>query len=154
MGTATTEAQVDAFEANFKAALKDIRAAGVKVRQNVPGGTIGSIEPEALGMTRETEPVTPYLFSYGGQGGRYVFRNGLPYNADQIKPRHRYMRELIRPSNGAKVLYFYHGGPEITAARVAAEAFRAHGLDVVWDGTAHMSVMIRTPFFDPERDRV
>jgi hypothetical protein len=145
---------VDAFEHQFQTALKAIRQAGVKVRQNLPGGSIGSIEEGALGLTRETEPTTPYLFTYGGQGNRYTWRNGLPYYAAEIKPSSRYGAErLERDRSKVKAFYLYHGGPDVEAATVAARVLREHGLTVEWDGTSHGSVIVLTPFFVKGRDR-
>ena len=143
---AATAVEVNDFEARFKAAVKEIRASGVKIRQNVNGCCTGCIETTALGLTEETEQTTPYLFTYAGQGNRYTWRDGLPYYAAAIRVRRSWGGENL-DRRGAKVttMYFNHGGPGIVAAKVAAAAFRAQGLTVEWDGTATQCVIVKTP---------
>lgn len=134
----------------YKAAVRFVRAAGVTVRLNVPSATRGSTTLVQLGIPDWTS--TPYAWTWAGQGNRVRWVDGEMYSGDGFE---RYWRQT-RDRQGlrtaarlaqyrAKDVCWYHGGPGIDAARVVADAFKAEGFEVDWDGTEHKAVTVKLP---------
>lgn len=115
------------FAERYRAALQEIRAAGVQVLDQAPPAV----------------PDFPYLVCFGGSAYQFEFFGGLPYYSQPVS-------EAV-PSTpaGAEVstIFFEFGGfPALRSAQVAVEAFRRQGLVVEWSGTMLGAVSVHTPF--------
>lgn len=113
----------------WKAALKTLRASGVRVRQNVQACCRGCISEEKLGMK---SPDEAYAMTFGGQGNAYawvndelVYRESLSWN---------------RRTKAVEAVYFNHGNG---SAQRIADAFSQQGFDVEWNGTDGQCVIIK-----------
>lgn len=134
-------------EERYKAAVAAIKAGGVTVRVNVRSATLGSVAVEQLGI-KSTD--APYAFTWGGQGNAVHWRDdGEAYTGERYPTFRRRTKDrpwLATPENLARYrairIYWYHGGP---AAQVIADAFRAQGFTVEWDGSAEKSVVVQMP---------
>lgn len=133
--TATSELTM---KARFRSALKEIRANGVKVRQNVQKCCRGCVTEEKLGMKSENEA---YAFTYGGQGNAYTWvdDDNAPVSRDSLRKfqRRGYGRPNLRPVNS---IYFNHGND---SGQVIAESFKNNGFEVDWDGSEMKCVVVK-----------
>lgn len=112
-------------------ALVATRREGVKVRQNVSSCCRGCISPEDLGA----EEGQPYAYTFGGQGNGYRWdEHGevATYRSPQVWEHNRTVNRL----------YFNHGNG---AAQILADALRAEGFEVEWDGTDFETVTVVLP---------
>jgi hypothetical protein len=141
----------------YKAAVAAVKAAGVTVRVNVRAATRGSVTHEQLGTTADMADNNPRAWTYGGQGDAIAWRDGEAHSGSaylRLVARTR-DRRFVSPAafeqTRAKAVYWYHGGPGTEAAQKVADAFRAHGFTVEWDGTAGQAVVVTLPM--PEGGR-
>lgn len=125
----------------YAAAVKAIRKSGVAIRQNVQACCGGCAEPFKTTKNFDEES-TPYAWNFGGQGGALKWaENG---------------REALLPSD-----YFYADRTDVTvyfnhgngSAERVAEAFRAEGFDVKWDGEQASCVEVTIPAIQAPRKR-
>lgn len=112
----------------FKAAIKAIRARGVRFVQNVGQKQYD----ERLGMTEEQEKATPYAWTDGRQGSNYTWRDDRPA---MVSPRGKHQLR-VQP---LRQLFVNHSNG---AGQIVAEEFRAQGFTVEWDGTDMRSVVL------------
>lgn len=115
------------------AAVKALRADGVKFRFNVQKCCRGCITHEDLNMTDHSQP---YGYTYGGQGDRiYWDDRGRPYRKGTQRhsgPWHETLDHVnINHGNGA-------------AEKIVA-AFTAAGLPATWDGSEFSCVKVTFP---------
>lgn len=120
----------------WNTAIKAARKAGVTIRQNVQACCTGCAEPFKATKNFD-EDTTPYAWNFAGQGsalkwdesGRKAIasRERYGYGADNV--------EYV-------TVYFNHGNG---SAPALAEAFRAEGLEVIWDGEQHSAVAVTVP---------
>lgn len=124
----------------WKEALKAVRADGVKVRQNVQKCCLSCIEPADLGfkgLEWGQETPTPYAYTYGGQGSRYLWVDGEP----EYAPASRFWDR-----GTLEVVYFNWGGPEFWdgtdhyAARSLVARFSDNDFQVTWSGNEYSCV--------------
>lgn len=123
MTTTTITAPTTAREADWKLAIKVIRANGIKVRQNVQACCPGCITSEQLRMTSPDQPV---IYTYGGQGAAYAWEDGVCYT-----------RKSVRAWSGVEIqsLWFNHTNLTDEQANWVVSVFRAHGFEAEWDGS-------------------
>lgn len=115
-------------KARYQAAVKAVRASGVKFRFNVQECCRGCITPEKLGMSSEDQA---YAFSYGGQGQRIRW--------DYEGNAYRGNKEPLFEAQST-TMYVNHGND---SAQRVVEAFENEGFDVEWDGNDYETVAIR-----------
>lgn len=125
------------WEDRFKAALRDTRRAGVKVKQNVRECCRSCVSLEKLGLP-DWESI-PFVWTYGGQGGAYRWgADGVP---------HAYTERRWGPADSrVERIYFNHGGPGVEGAAILAQNLRNHGITVDWKGTEGHCVTAITPY--------
>lgn len=120
----------------WNTAIKAARKAGVAVRQNVSGCCNGCAEP-FKGVKSFDEDTTPYAWFIAAQGsGIRWTENGKKAlaNRDRYGYGGRDVTEVT--------VYFNHGNG---SAPALAEAFRAEGFEVDWDGEQHSAVGVKVP---------
>lgn len=118
----------------FENAIKALRKDGVKIRQNVQKCCRGCIGYEDLNMKDETQP---YAYTYGGQGFATSWSEGALYRRDKLRKSRNYYGMSIRPEES--VMFNWGNG----SAEKVAEAFRAEGFEVVWDGSEFSCVEVK-----------
>jgi hypothetical protein len=111
----------------FNAGVSDLRKDGVKFHRNVRQCCRGCVTGAQVGLPTEDDTTTPYVWTYGSQNSAISFdADGQPYY------RHNGQR--------AGTMYLYHGNG---GGQKAADAFRAQGLTVEWDGSEYHAVEIK-----------
>lgn len=108
--------------------IREIRKAGVKIKQNVRECCRGCITDEKLGLKNEDEA---YAYTYGGQG------MATKWVDDVMVPAY-----VPRYSRNEKIteVYFNHGND---AAATVAKVFRENGFTVKWDGSEYQCVIVK-----------
>lgn len=123
----------------FLTAIKDARGKGAKVRQNVQKCCRSCITPEDLGLAKGFE--TPLAYTFGGQGNAiYWDAQGNPViRTGSYTGWSRRRTFITKPEDSA---YFNHdnGG-----GAIIADAMRAQGFEVEWDGTEAQCVIVKFP---------
>lgn len=121
-------------KARWDRAVKALRKDGVHFRTNMMKCCRGCLTEEDLNLK---DAAQPYGYTFGGQDGWIKFNeDGLPYTA--------------AGSNGRRFGYDYESR-NITAyinwgngaGEKIAEAFRAEGFEVVWDGDQYSCVEVK-----------
>lgn len=109
--------------------IREIRKAGVAIKQNVRECCRGCINDEKLGLKNEDQP---YAYTYGGQGGATKWEND----------EKMVLAYVPRYSKNAPVteVYFNHGND---SAKIVADTFRANGFTVNWDGSEYKCVTVK-----------
>jgi len=123
-------------KARWMRATKALRKDGVKFLSNVQKCCRGCIDAETLGL-KEGDTTTPYGYTYGGQGGRVTWSEYSGHAEQKSETRNRgfrYNRE-VEPVT----VYINHGNG---SGEKIAEAFRAEGLKVEWDGSESACVEV------------
>lgn len=120
-------------QTRFETAIKALRKDGVKIRQNVQKCCRGCIGYEDLNMKDEEQP---YGYTYGGQGFAIVWRDGQPFRKSDLTGRNSYYRT---PKPEESVMFNWGNG----SAEKIAEAFRAEGFEVDWDGSEFSCVEVK-----------
>lgn len=143
-------------EERFKNAWSKIRRAGVVTRVNVMSccrSCAGADPQRWFGVAPEACDTTPVVWTYGGQGGRVRWVDGLPFYADAVTSRRNgwtrthtaaqllASHSTYRPTLVTEVCV-YHSGPGVEAAKIAKDAFESEGFTVDWDGTEHRAVCV------------
>lgn len=135
---------MDTYE-RYQAAVKAIRSQGVKVRQNVRKCCRGCILPSDLGFPPEadgsSEEPGAYCYTYGGQGHAITWRDGVAYNAADLRRYERHFYSIPENARESRV-YWNHGGG---AGQVVADAFREQGFEVEWNGKEAFTVEVVLP---------
>lgn len=130
MTTATVIATQVTTEDRWKAAVKSLRASGVRVRQNIMECCRGCVSEEKLGMKTPTEPIA---WTFGGQGGAVSWVKGEPFYRDTLRS-HRSRTRAVEE------IYFNHSND---AGQRIAQAFIGQGFEVDWDGTNSKTVIVK-----------
>lgn len=126
------------WEERFKAALRETRRAGVKVRQNVRECCRSCVDLDKLGLANWD---VPHVWTYGGQGSAYRWgADGVPY----YYPSGRGWR--YTEDERLERIYFNHGGPGVVAATALVDAMKAQGITVEWNGSEGQCPQIITPY--------
>jgi hypothetical protein len=138
-------------ETKFEAAVNGVRARGVHLAVNVMTCCRSCTTGLDVGLpSDEAAKTTPNAFHYGGQDNELVWRNGQPFYRDEpwsdgdededgFSGSRRHQK---REERCAHVVYFNHGGPDLTAAQTLVEVFRGEGFEVEWDGTKYGAVVV------------
>lgn len=129
------------FEAAIAAAIEK----GVHIRVNVMECCRSCIGHEKLELpSREALDTTPYAYYYGGQDNELVWKDGKPYRrqAEWGYDEDEEAYDAGFSDHPLTTAYFRHGGPDLIAARALAEAFKAEGFEIEWDGSRHQCVMV------------
>ena len=120
---------MNTMEQNFNNAKKEIRTLGVKVKVNVMECCRSCIGNEQLGLKDDT---TPYIYTYGGQGGAISWVDGLPFYRSDMRGRKSYITPRL--SDMASTEYFNHGNLTPELGKQIVEIFERNGFVVDWDG--------------------
>lgn len=126
------EAFANSTKARWDRAIKAARKAGAHVRTNIVECCRGCVGSEKLNYKGEAEK-QPLAWTYGGQGQYLRWDEaGNPFTADNSR--------WGRGAQEAKSEMFNHsfGGAEIIA-----EAMRAEGFEVEWDGNEYSCVEVK-----------
>lgn len=126
------------MKARFQNAIKEARANGVKVRQNVQSCCRGCVTEEKLGMKREDQP---YAFTFGGQGMAYswIDEDEAPVNREDMKRSQRSYYRTRQPKIVESVMFNWGND----SAEALVEAFKNNGFDVEWDGSEYSCVEVK-----------
>ncbi|QGH74001.1 hypothetical protein SEA_HIDDENLEAF_50 [Microbacterium phage Hiddenleaf] len=116
------------LQIRFENAIKALRKDGLKIRQNIQKCCRGCITEEDLNMKDEEQP---YGYTYGGQGFAIVWRDGQPWRKGSA---------WYRPTEPEESVMFNWGNG---SAEKIAEAFRAEGFEVEWDGSDFSCVEVK-----------
>lgn len=164
----TTTKTRETVETRFGHAVEAAQALGVVTALNVMTCCRSCTRPEDLGLTPGQEDTVPYAWTFGGQGHRIEFDGGQPVHVSDVEDECTCTAdEYDEDDDGNEVLtyegeecdtcrygpdepertparsaWFYHGGPDVTAARVVSEAFAAKGFTVEWDGSTGQAVQV------------
>lgn len=133
-------------EERFKAALKQARRDGAKVRTNIQECCRGCVTWQKLGFKSEEESeTTPLAWTYGGQGGAVTWMNGEAFYRAELNRRTRWYSNSERAR--VDVIWFNHsnGGAEIIA-----KAMKDQGFEVDWDGSEYKCVGVKVDERAPE----
>lgn len=123
---AAAEALANSPERRFKAAVRDLRRAGVKWHTNVKKCCRSCVTGQELGLTGDNDLTTKYGWTYGSQGCN------IRWDA-QGQPEKEMSRSRWEiPSHDPISVYAYHGNG---AGQLIADTFRQHGFQVDWDGS-------------------
>lgn len=115
----------------WRRAITQARAAGAIVQTNVKVCCHGCTTREDLDMTEEQQESTPYAYFLSTQGRRVRF-------VGTARPGNLNRGVRGEPTDETRdVCYFAHGNG---GGQILADAFRAEGFDVDWDGTERKSV--------------
>jgi hypothetical protein len=117
------------FQDRFNAAVSDLRKNGVKFHRNIRQCCRGCVTAEQVGLMDEDDKVTPYVWTYGGQGCAFGFDS-------DGEPQYRSTTAWRGTLNS---IYLYHGNG---GGEIAARVFAAQGLTVEWDGEEFHAVEI------------
>lgn len=125
MNAIATETQHLSAEARWNKALKEIRKAGIRVKQNVMECCPSCVSLPTIFKT--DDETTSVGWTYGGQGDAY---------------RWDYKDEMVRKDSDWRevgTVYFRHTNE---AGPIIAAAFRANGFPVRWDGSDYKCVEV------------
>jgi len=115
-------------EARFKRAIKAIRAEGIIWKSNVRQCCRGCVSHTQLGLA-STDSTEPYAWTFGGQGHAIRWdENGDVRKSDKGWRSETFTYAYINWGNGS--------------AQKVADAFRAEGFEVEWDGTDSDTVTV------------
>lgn len=124
-------------ETAWKEAIREIRASGVRIRQNVMKCCRSCIEYRDMGLEEDT--TTPYGYTFGGQGGAYSWVDGVMVTRESKAKLARSWGARLNPVT--KVYFNWSNG----AGRVIADVFARHGFKVDWDGNNSSCVVVNLP---------
>jgi hypothetical protein len=117
----------------WKSAVRNLRAEGVHVRQNVMACCRGCITSDKLGVKAEGEPLA---YTYGGQGGAYSWVDDQLFYRDSLRPR----RWGVSRPQSVEAVYFNHSNG---SGQRIFDAFTDQGFKVEWDGSDMSCVVIK-----------
>lgn len=132
-------------KARWTRATKAIRKAGVRFRSNVQKCCRGCVTAEDLGAPNDDVAVG---WTFGGQGGRIAWDEYDGHAFHPVSSGWGFRTDADREV----VAWINHSGftgdgtvAGTPAGRVIAEAFRAEGFEVEWDGTDAKCVEVKFP---------
>lgn len=131
----------------FQNALKEVRANGVRVRQNVMECCPGCITEKKLGMKDSSEA---YAYTYGGQGQAYSWvdtvNDTVPVNRRDFNAYNKSMSSYgyrrVREPQPIDSIQFHWGNG---SAEILVNAFKNNGFEAEWNGTDYMCVEVKFP---------
>lgn len=125
------------MENNYRNALKEIKANGVKTKVNVMECCRGCVTNEKLGIENDSVAI---IWQYGGQGHAISWVNGLPVDRAELNEYkrsrswynlHRYTQNPEK--NMAWGVLFNHNSLTEEQRDMVADVFTKHGFVVNWD---------------------
>lgn len=117
--------------------FKIVRKTGVTVRQNVQACCGGCTQDPSIDKAEAEN--RPYIWTFGGQGDRIKWIDGLPYYADEItkiKRRNPYTSNFERAR--ARKIYVNHGNG---GAEALVRHLTAHDVDYEWQSKDYCVVV-------------
>jgi len=125
------------IKARYDAAIKDAKAAGVNIRQNVRSccrscaGYEMANKYEAAGNPEKIERT---VWTFGGQGSRISWEwDGTPYYPQDNGWTRR---------TGKEAVVQYWNFENVEYAQKVYEAFKSHGFEIDWDGSEFKCVVV------------
>lgn len=132
--TAADEEVTEAVEASAKErwnkAVREIRKAGVAIKQNVRTCCRSCVEPAIVLNVKDDSQA--WAYTYGGQGMATKWENDYKMVRASTP---RFMRGVPVTD-----VYFNHDNG---AGQVVADTFRANGFIVEWDGNVNKCVVVK-----------